>query len=83
MKEYPEHEKLEAVKDESQAIGAFFDWLQNERHPTLQMCIVTDHADHPFQPAPVSIRQLLAEYFSIDLKKIDAEKDEMLACLRK
>lgn len=28
--DYPEHEKLTAVKDRSQAIGEFIDWYQSE-----------------------------------------------------
>lgn len=80
---YPEHEKLEAIKDESQAIGAFLDWLQNERQPTLQLCAVTNHTDHPFQPIYFGIQELLAEYFDINLKKIEAEKNKMLKEIRK
>lgn len=80
---YPEHEKLEVIKDESQAIGAFLDWLQNERQPTLQLCAVTNHADHPFQPTYFGIQELLAEYFDINLKKIEDEKNKMLKEIRK
>ena len=29
-RQYPEHEKLAKVKNESQVIGAFLDWLRNE-----------------------------------------------------
>lgn len=34
-KQYPEHEKLEAVKDESQTIGEFLEWLLSEHGVTL------------------------------------------------
>ena len=31
MKKYPEHEKLKAVQSQSQACGAFYEWLQSEK----------------------------------------------------
>jgi len=34
-------------------------------------------------PARIPIEKLLAEYFEIDLKKIEAEKQEMLTALRR
>jgi hypothetical protein len=31
VSEYPEHEKLKAIADQSQICGAFYDWLQEEK----------------------------------------------------
>jgi hypothetical protein len=73
---YPEHEKLGAVVEKSQAIGEFLEWC-NERcwylcHPT----------ESPFEgcywPVPGSINDHLAAYFGIDQNKLEAEKREML-----
>ena len=36
-----EHEKLEAVKDQSQAIGEFLEWLQYEKH--IALCVPHRH----------------------------------------
>lgn len=29
---YPEHEKMKAIKDKSQAIGEFLEWLDTEKN---------------------------------------------------
>ena len=36
MSKYPEHEKLEQVKEQSQACGEFLDWLLSEKR--FQVC---------------------------------------------
>jgi hypothetical protein len=33
MSKYPEHERMKAVRGESQAIGEFIDWLRSEETP--------------------------------------------------
>jgi hypothetical protein len=33
MSKYPEHERMKAVRDKSQAIGEFIDWLRSEETP--------------------------------------------------
>lgn len=41
MNEYPEHEKLRAIQDKSQAIGEFLDWLQDggfEDYGNIDLC---------------------------------------------
>lgn len=95
-KVYPEHEKLHAIKDQSQAIGECLEWLGHTKNWVL--------ADEPHQhdpdecysgsmricdirkgeriPASYNIQSLLAEYFNIDRNKLDAEKEEMLKELR-
>jgi hypothetical protein len=80
MSEYPEHDKLHAVKDQSQAIGSFLDWLQNERKPRTVLAI---HEWDEWVPTNERIEALLAEYFEIDLKKLEEEKRAMLDELRK
>lgn len=35
--QYPEHEKLSAIKDKSQAIGEFIEWLQNDKGVTFMI----------------------------------------------
>lgn len=46
---FPEHKKVTLVKDESQAVGSFLDWLQNEngvvlatRHEHTEECGVDE-----------------------------------------
>ncbi len=91
MSEYPEHEKLVAVKDKSQAIGEFMDWLQNTKGAVLRRWVqYTESADgfmfseprDALAPFRGSIEDLLAEFFGIDPKRIEVEKRAMLAACR-
>lgn len=77
---YPEHEKMQAIKDESQSIGAFLDWLCNENG--IELCRFSSHNDN-LMPTNEGIEKLLARYFKIDLKKIEREKLQMLDEMRK
>jgi len=64
--ETPELDKLSGVKDQSQPIGEFLDWLSYEKDVRL----------------PASIEQLLADYFDIDMDKVEAEKLAILKHVR-
>ncbi|HUV10815.1 MAG TPA: hypothetical protein VMX12_07525 [Acidimicrobiia bacterium] len=73
-KDYPEHAKLRAVADKSQAIGEFLDeWLPTQG-------IILAHVDRDGRVP--SIQELLAEFFGIDRDKLEAEKRAMLESLR-
>jgi hypothetical protein len=72
--DYPEHEKLKAIVDKSQAIGEFIEWLGYQG-----IHLAEYHKNGEWlQRTNMPIRNLLAEFFDIDQKKIDAEKDAML-----
>lgn len=77
MTDYPEHEKLKIVKPQSQAIGDFLTWLQENG---LTICEVQEK--HPwdavYHPVRKTIERFLAEYFEIDLVKLELEKRTML-----
>ena len=78
MSTYPEHEKLAAVKDESQAQGEFMGWLEDKG-----MFICRHMEGHHFpQPVGTPLVDLLAEYHGIDQKVIEQEKRQMLAEMR-
>lgn len=80
--DYPEHKKLRAVKAESQVIGAFLDELSERGvrlcKPFSDPGSLRDGEFIPLGP----IEQILADYFGIDLHKIEDEKRAMLAELR-
>lgn len=89
---YPEHEKLQAVVDKSQAIGTFIEWLQDVKKLHLAKWTDIEHEDivtdeiHIVQELclePLDINKTLAEYFEIDLNKLEQEKRDMLEELRK
>lgn len=73
---YPEHDKLEKVANLSQGIGEF---LETSHY---QLCEWSEEANE-FFPASRSIIQILADYFNIDLDKLEDEKNHMLETLRK
>lgn len=96
---YPEHEKLRAVKDKSQSIGEFIEWLPSQNLMLARK--VCPHGYWPMEtceeskycrrgeerehlwPAPEQINTLLARFFSIDQTALDEEKDRMLEEIRK
>ena len=90
---YPMHAKLAAVKDQSQACGDFLDWLSSKglflaafhTHKTscyrlgLLTCGFSDR--YPYRVGG-QIDELLAQFFGVDLKKLELEKRKMAPSLR-
>ena len=66
---YPEHEKMKAVRDKSEPIGEFLDNCK------YTLC---ETVDNNFVPVGKTIEKILAEYFNIDLNKIEQEKQQMI-----
>lgn len=80
MKNYPptpELDKMLAVKDQSQTIGEFLDWLTEVKGYVLAEYDENDR----LYPKYSSIETLLAEFFGIDLKKIEEERRAILKSL--
>ena len=75
MNAYPEHEKMRAVKTESQAIGEFLEWIHEEKG--LFLARYEEGANWP-SSVNYSTEKILAEHFDIDLSKIEAEKLAMI-----
>lgn len=73
--EYPEHDKLMAVKDESQAIGEFIESVNG-----LRLCEVDDRGR--WWPTSRAINKILADHFGIDLDVLEDEKRAMLETQR-
>ena len=74
---YPELAKAAHVAEETQIIGDFMDWLESQK------CIVLAEPSHDYgsdqlMPTWKSADQLLAEYFGVDLKKLEEEKVAIL-----
>ena len=75
----PEHDKQHAILGKSQAIGEFLEWLQTKgielaSYPNNGEPVGYEH----LMPYRKSIQQILADYFNIDLGKIEAEKRAIL-----
>lgn len=76
---YPEHEKLHKVHEQSQVIGEFLEQLGSEG---LSICEYVDRHDR-WSPLSKNTEKILADYFGIDLDKLEKEKRQMLAELQK
>lgn len=75
MAEYPEHDKLHAIQEESQAIGNFLD------NGPYTLCVYDDF-QRRFRPVDKSIQQVLADWYDIDLNRLEEEKQAMLEAMR-
>jgi hypothetical protein len=96
---YPEHEKLKAIHEQSQWLGGFLDWLTSTKgyriakyfryyKGSMEPIPEDTHPDDEdvfssFMPVSLDINGILADYFDIDLKKIEQEKRAMLDEIRK
>lgn len=80
MTKYPEHEKLFNIKDKSQTVGEFLDWLSGVKGYTIcewsDKCLEYRHIWETTQ-------LLLEDFFNIDGTKLEAEKRQMLDEIRK
>lgn len=92
MSEYSEHDKVKALEGVSQKAGEFLDWLINEKEYYLcewRDCKQADPDNNvEFEPSGFfpdhrSVNSLLYEFFDIDPRKLEAEKDKMLDEFRK
>ncbi len=79
VSEYPEHDKLRLISTESQIIGSF---LEFSGYTLAEWQKVRGFRDEQLLPVHKSIEKILAEYFDIDLQRLDDEKRAMLAALR-
>lgn len=88
---YPEHEKLDKIHEKSNSIGDFLEWLSSVKQIRFAKWI-TEPVENPFGKETsidvfiqqnMEIEKWLAEYFNIDLKKLEEEKQTMLKELRK
>jgi len=86
--EYPECEKLLKVSERSQIIGEFLEWL-NEKNLTI--CEIQE--DFPCEECGEeslqyvqnykSIEDRIADFFGIDMNKVEKERQQMLDDIRK
>ena len=81
----PECDKIIAVKNESQKIGEFLGWLGSEKNLTICRWVGEDEDDDiggRFYPEHLDVQKLLAEFFGIDLNKVEEEKRSLLEEIR-
>ncbi len=72
---YPECEKLGAVAQQSQIIEEFFEWLSETKGLVLW-------GDAEISGRGYTTESLLAEFFDIDMEKVEAERQRLRANIR-
>lgn len=86
----PECDKMAEVREKSQAIGEFLEWLRSEKGVrlgkrfdyTAEGLSGNDVDYSEFMPYSYSTNRLLAEHFGIDMNKVEQEKRAILRDLR-
>lgn len=76
---YPEHYKLDKIKNKSQAIGEFIEAMLDK---DIRLCEWVEERSE-YHPIFTPINDLLAEHFSIDLDALEDEKVQMIREIRK
>lgn len=76
MSEYPECDKLAKVAEDSNKIGQFLDWCEEN---DIVLCTYTE-----LHPSPLQTRreELMAKYYEIDLNKVETERRAILESCR-
>ena len=80
--ECPECEKLSRVSEESNKIGEFLDYFIGSKGIILAEWDGEDLVPMYQYHGEVGINRLLAEYFKIDLDKVERERRELLKWLQ-
>ena len=85
-----ELEKMRAVKDKSLVLSEFIDFLSESGYTICKWQDTIRHSDEfgdytpeGYYPRRNSNEQLLADFFEIDLDKVEEEKQAILDNLRK
>lgn len=78
---YPELEKIQAVKETSQAIGEFLAWLSGQGIILGRFEAVDGLDGEWIMPIYRQNNQLLADYFNIDLNKVEKERMALIESL--
>ena len=78
----PECDKIVDVQDKSQILSEFVDWLDSKGYA---ICIPEETSGYPREQW-ISIRkpfeELFADYFGVDLKRAEQERQAILAHIR-
>jgi hypothetical protein len=78
MPKTPELDRMAEVRDKSQAIGEF---IENSGFTLGKWVKFHGITEERFTPASGTIEQILADYFEIDLRKVDCERRAIIDAL--
>ena len=71
----PELDKMVKIQEKSQTIGEFLSFMESEKH--YMLCKRSGEFNE-FSPVRRLKEDLIAEFFNIDLKKVEQEKRSLL-----
>lgn len=77
--QYPELDKMKAAREKSAVLSDFLDWMDENG---IRLC--RNNPDHywakggEYYPITENYEQLLAQYFNIDLNKVEEERRRIL-----
>jgi len=81
----PECEKLNAAAPYSQKIGEFIEWLHTKGICLAEWVEDSEYPDEDegdLRSIRTNKQDLLAEFFEIDMNKVEKEREQMLAYLQ-
>ena len=78
---YPECEKIAAVQEKSRELTNFVDWLREHGYSICEEVTYGDQEEWVTTRRP--FEQLFADYFGIDLKKVEEERRALLEEIRR
>lgn len=74
---FPQLARIQEVREASQAIGEFLDWLSEQR---IDLAAVVPGSGHDrWAPITEGSESLLARHFGVDLRAAEAERRAVLA----
>lgn len=82
-KKYPQLAKMQEVNPRSEVVGEFLDWLEQNSLFIGRYIIPDGFRREVAVPISDSTEQLLAQYFKIDLKAVERERQSILDEVRK
>lgn len=83
MNKYPECDKVKDISDISQKIGEFIEWLKEKNYIICKKEIDEEYGTAFFHPTYLPMEETLAEFFNIDLNKLEEERRNILEEFRK
>ena len=81
----PECEKMAAVQEKSRELTNFVDWLRDDQGYAIceEKTYDDTYPKEQWYPLRKSFEQLFADYFGIDLKKVEEERRALLEEIRR
>jgi len=77
-----ELEKIQEVREKSQAIGTFLEWLSYHKNYIIAQYSDEEEDDEELVPVHANTEALIAEFFEINLVKAEEERREILEKIR-